>query len=240
MPVPPLPIKSIEEQHLTIGGYLQQRANAGEISILEAGCGRKWNFDLRPAKYTITGVDTDTSALNYRQHSEKDLDSVILGDLREVDFPAGSYDIIYNAFVLEHIFGAEKVLLKFKKWLKPGGLLILYIPDPKSAYGFLANLTPHWFHVLFYRYILGQKNAGKPGFAPYSTVYDEVVSREGICRFAKENNLRICEEFGFYRPTGIANLLIDLVQVLSFGRLKSSHCNLVYVLEKPPAAAIST
>lgn len=229
-----LPVKSVQQQHLTIEGYLRRRADKGKIAILEAGCGRKWYFELEAEKYTLTGVDADQSALEARQREEKDLSVAIVGDLREIQFEPGSYDVIYNSFVLEHIDGAQAVLAKFSAWLKPEGLLVLLIPDPQSAYGFLASLTPHWIHVLFYRYVLGRKNAGKPGFAPYRTFYNEVVSREGIRRFAKDHKLRVLEEFGFYRPGGLANVAMDVVSALSLGRLKSDHCNLVYVLERSP------
>jgi 2-polyprenyl-3-methyl-5-hydroxy-6-metoxy-1,4-benzoquinol methylase len=229
-----LPVKSVEQQHLTIEAYLRQRTDRGKIAILEAGCGRKWYFELEAEKYTLTGMDADQSALEARQREQNDLSIAIVGDLREVDFDSGSYDVIYNSFVLEHIDGAENVLAKFAAWLKPEGLLILLIPDPKSAYGFLASLTPHWVHVLFYRYVLGRKSAGKPGFAPYPTFYNEVVSRDGIRRFAKDHKLKILEEFGFYRPGGLANVAMDVVSALTLGRLKADHCNLVYVLEKSP------
>ncbi len=82
----------------------------------------------------------------------KDLDVTILGDLRTAELEAGKYDIIFNSNVLEHIQGARHVLDNFISWVKPGGFIILVMPNGDSAKGFLTKWTPHWFHVFFMRY----------------------------------------------------------------------------------------
>ncbi|MGH9955766.1 MAG: methyltransferase domain-containing protein, partial [Pyrinomonadaceae bacterium] len=79
--------------------------------------------------------------------------------------------VIYNSFVLEHIEDASQVLQNSTRWLKPGGIVVLKIPDPDSVCGFITRVTPHWFHVFYYRYLLGARNAGKPGYAPYTIDY---------------------------------------------------------------------
>jgi SAM-dependent methyltransferase len=229
----PLAIRADDEQQRIVQNYLRQLGASDEINILEAGCGRYWPFDLQGARYKLTGVDADKHALEHRKNAEKDLDDAILADLRSLDLPSNTYDVIYNAFVLEHIDGAEQVLQKFLNWLKPNGSLIVSIPDRYSAYGFFAHHTPHWLHVFFYRYILGSKNAGKPGFCPYPTFYDTIVSREGIREFARNNELTIREECGFYIPPPPVGLLMRIINFLSFGRLAADHCNLLYILVKP-------
>jgi SAM-dependent methyltransferase len=231
-PLPPLKIRSSSEQQEIVMAHLRQQASAREINILEAGCGRRWPFSRLGATYRLTGVDMDKAALDVRQKSERDLHEAILGDLRSVELMPAGYDVIYNSYVLEHVNGAERVLHNFLRWLKPGGFLIITIPDRNTAYGFVARSTPHWFHVLFYRHILGKRNAGRPGNVPYPTFYDNVVSRAGVREFARKNHLEILEECGFYKPGGIVGVFIDFVALMSFGRLASTHCNLLYVLEK--------
>src|SRR5690606_19765905 len=70
------------------------RRVGGDVSILEAGCGRKWPFQ-KESDHTITGIDMDPHALEFRRNKQKDLDVAVLGDLRKVELPAGSFDIIY-------------------------------------------------------------------------------------------------------------------------------------------------
>lgn len=217
----------------------QKALDAAPLRILEAGCGRKWPLNLGGIDYTITGVDLDTNALEFRKTTIKDIDETILGDLRSVDLDENSYDVIYNSFVLEHVRDAERVLDNFSKWLKSGGILILRIPDRNSVYGFATRMTPFWFHVFYKKYIQGIRNAGKPGFDPYPTFHEEVVSRSGIHRYCMKHQYAIKAEYGqgFYLdgkgivPT-LTCLVVMTVALLSFGKLKWKYNNLTYVIEK--------
>lgn len=208
------------------------------LQILEAGCGQRWTINLQGIDYFLTGVDMDKAALDLRQNVRRDLHSAVVGDLRSADMPENHYDVIYNAYVLEHVSGAELVLSNFVRWTKPGGLIILLVPDPASVHGFMTRCTPHWFHVLYHR-LIGHRNAGKPGYAPYPVYYDAVISRQGIHDFCSRNNIAISAEYGdgHYKPgTGTVRTVIHLFKLLisamSFGRLSSGHTNLLYVLEK--------
>ena len=210
-----------------------------KLEILEAGCGRRWPLDLGGARFRLWGVDLDPAALEIRQNSVKDLHEGIEGDLRTVDLPAEFFDVIYNSYVIEHIAGAEQVLDRFRRWLKPGGLLIIKFPDPASVQGFFTKLTPHWFHIAYYRYVLRRPNAGRPGSGPYPTVYDAVVSREGFRGYCVANGLEIVAEFGdaYSRSgTGMVSTALQLFKkfasALSLGSLHSTHTNLVYVVRR--------
>ena len=236
--LPPLRILSEKNQHDLVVTHLRRRARSGPIHILEAGCGRQWYYDLQGAQYKLTGVDLDGEALEVRKRQEGDLDEVIVGDLRDVPLPANEYDVIYTSYVLEHIDGARTVLDNFLRWSKPDGLVIIYIPDCQSAYGFFSRYTPHWLHVWFYRFVLGRRDAGKAGNAPYPTYYDEVVSRAGIREYASDNGLDLCEECGYYRPPGLTRLFMNAAHALSFGKLAASHCDLLFILERRVAPGL--
>lgn len=213
-----------------------------DFQILEAGCGRKWELDLGTTAYFLTGVDMDQVALRSRVETYHDLDKAVTGDLRTVELESASFDVIYNSFVLEHVPQAERVLVNFVKWLKPGGLAVIRIPDPFSAYGFMARITPYWFHVCFYRYVLGSTTAGKPGYGPYPTYYDKVVSRDGMRKFCEANKLALMAEYGcdvvlgFRRGMGIRRaavlLLRRLISILSLKRLSATHNNLLFIILK--------
>lgn len=230
---------SLEREFRLIEGFIKQKVPAdGVVRILEAGCGQRWSLNLDGVKYFLTGVDSDPHALDIRKNTLKDLDEAVVGDLRTVSFDAGKFDVIYNAFVLEHIHGAENVLEAFVRWLKPSGLIIVRIPDPDSVQGFITRVTPHWFHIFYYRYLLKKKTAGLPGYGPYRTYYDSVVSRQGLHKFCEKNNLSIEAEYGdgYFRPgSGSIQVAIDVIKrtisFLSFGKLSARHTNLLYVLQ---------
>jgi SAM-dependent methyltransferase len=210
-----------------------------KIDILDAGCGRRWPLSLAGVQYRLTGIDTDEEALRVRRDQTGDLDEWIAGDLRTVELGEAAYDVVYCSFVLEHVAGARTVLDRFTAALRPGGLLILRIPDRDSVFGFLTRITPFWVHVLYRRWVKGNKNAGKPGHEPYPTAYDQVVSRAGIGAYCADNGLEIIDEYGsdFYlRELGPWRMvivpLVKVVEALSFGRLTARHNNLSFVLRK--------
>lgn len=230
--------RNVCEKHI-----VQKAKGASEgLKILEAGCGREWILDLGEVEYELTGVDLDEHALSARMNQIKDLDKAAVGDLCSVELAEDTYDVIFNAYVLEHIKGAEVVLSNFNRWLKEDGLLILLFPSRSSVYGFLTRLTPHWIHVIYLRYLSPwkNKNAGKSGFGPYPTYHDAVVSREGIRRFCRDNGFTMEAEYAsntyITQSSGLKAVLlkavVKVIYWLSLGRLEPRYNNLIYVLRK--------
>lgn len=212
------------------------------LEILEAGCGRSWPFRLEGTEFRLTGIDLDADALKHRLEVQRDLHQFIVGDLRRVVIADERFDVVYCSFVLEHIREAHQVLTRFTRWLKPGGSIIIKVPDPLSAHGFLTRVTPHWFHIFYYRHIVGYKEAGLPGHGPYRTYYDRVVSRTGLHEFCKAQGLSIEVEVGLsdtakYGPwkDRILRIARRLTDVVSGGTLASRHSNLLFVIAKPAA-----
>ncbi|MGA2204226.1 MAG: class I SAM-dependent methyltransferase [Terriglobales bacterium] len=209
------------------------------LSILEAGCGQRWTLDLSGVEYTLTGVDLDPVALELRKTKARDLDVAIIGDLCSVELPEASFDVVFSSFVLEHVPRADVALQNFVQWLRPGGLLILRLPERDTARGFLTRVVPHGVHVLFYRHVLGAKSAGQPGYAPYTTYYHPVIGRARLCRFLGERGVRCLCSFGdgFRREgRGVMRLIVrgvvKLTSALSFGRLSSDYSDLLYIAMK--------
>lgn len=201
-----------------------------------------WYFHLDGLAYELTGLDLDPSALAARRANKGDMTHSFVGDLRTAALPESNFDVIYNAFVLEHVENARQALVNFTRWLKPGGLLIVRVPDRDSVQGFLARFTPHWFHVLYYRWAWKLKDAGKPGFAPYRTIYDDVVSRQGLEEFCTRNGMQVVEVLGvgtFRRGYGLASRVTPIVawvvSMLTFGRVHARYVDLTVVARKAPA-----
>jgi SAM-dependent methyltransferase len=231
--------ESYEFEKEMIERYIKDNAaKNGALNILEAGCGQNWGLDLQGIKYHLTGVDVDRAALEIRKYETKDLDEIIEGDLCTVKLPDNHFDVIYNSYVLEHISGAETVMKNFQRWLKPGGIIIVRFPDRQSAYGFMTRNTPFWFHVFFKKVMMGDPNAGKPGFAPYRVFYDRIVSQKGMNTFCSEHNLSIKEEWGHPYPMewdshpGFLKFACRTMSLLSLGTLAHGHNNLTYILQK--------
>ncbi len=209
------------------------------ISILEAGCGKRWLLDLGNATCRITGVDIDETQLSIRQETEGDLDKAIVGDLRTVKID-DCFDIVYCCDVIEHINGAERAIDNMFKCLKPSGLFILLFPDRNSCVGYITRILPHWAHIAYYKYLLGYHLAGKSGYAPFRTIFNKIVSRRGIQDYCAIHGHDILLEYG--RPIDFRSLgsiadrcikaMLWIIATLSIFRLSPTHDGLVYVIKK--------
>jgi len=210
------------------------------LRVLDAGCGRMWTWDLGARSIHLTGIDIDEDALRLRVQERGDLDDWMVCDLRTVELPKGSFDLVHSAFVLEHISGAEQVLDRMCEALRPGGLMVVKIPDRDSVYGFLTRMTPHRFHVWYKRRIRRKPLAGTAGHGPYPVVYDRVVSLRGITRWADSRGLHVVALYGdnshlhfFGRAAPLVDRGMRLVALASGHRLTARYANLALALQKP-------
>ncbi len=147
--------------------------------------------------------------------------------------------------MLEHIKGAEGVMQRLLHWLRPDGAAILIFPDRDTVFGFATRCSPHWVHVAYHKYVMGMANAGAPGFAPYRTFYDRVISRRGMHAFCAKHGYTIALEYG--RAPGLADwpawfwslyrIVAPAIAKLSLGALAWKHIGLVYVIQKKAPSA---
>ena len=182
-----LPHGEARQSLLTVHGILEATLPAGSLSIYEAGGGSTSFLPLnvlRRAHVTVVDIDEDQICNNdYAQEA-------ILGDIQTHRFPPTSFDLIICYNVIEHVPDVEAALSGFCEALKPNGLLLIGAPNPKSLSGVVTKYSPHWFHVWFYRYVRGDKNAGWPGHAPFPTHFHPLVTLSNLEAFARVNGLQ--------------------------------------------------
>lgn len=104
-------------------------------TILDAGSGLGDYIFSLAQKYPqnqFIGIEIDSEKVNQCILKQHRLDprniEFIQGDLEE-SLPLNGFDIIYSVDVLEHIADDMKVLTNFYEALKPGGILLLHIPN---------------------------------------------------------------------------------------------------------------
>lgn len=239
--LPPLPLSADRKaSYARMEQCIRRKSGDRPLQILEAGCGQKWPLNLDDMPFALTAVDVDEEALALRRQKAREGDRIFTGDLRNrAMFAPGTFDVIYNSFVLEHIDDAQSVLDNFRHWLVPKGIMIVRIPDGDSVYGFVTRSTPLWMHVLYKKYIQGIKTAGLPGHDPYPVYYHPVVSRRGMHRYCDEHACKVVYETGFsgYLPKSavlgpVSRTLARSISALSLGRLDWRYNNLTIVIEK--------
>jgi SAM-dependent methyltransferase len=173
---------------LAVHGILDARLPATGLSIYEAGGGSTCFLPpqlLRRAHVTVVDIDPDQIRNNQYAHD------AILGDIQTHRFAPGSFDLVICYNVIEHLADVETTLLGFREALKPGGLILIGAPNPRSLSGIVAKHTPHWFHIWFYRHVRGEKEAGQPGQAPFPTVFHPLVTLANLEAFANALGLEM-------------------------------------------------
>jgi SAM-dependent methyltransferase len=160
----------------------------GVLDIYEAGGG---SISFLPSDVLrcaqITVVDIDEEQLRHNDYAQ----NTILGDIQTYRFKPNSFDLVNCYNVIEHLPDVEAALTGFFHSLKPGGLVLIAAPNPKSLSGVVTKYTPHWFHVWFYRHVRGDKKAGQPGHAPFPTHFHPLVTLSKLEAFAKAHGLQV-------------------------------------------------
>ncbi|UTD29869.1 bifunctional 2-polyprenyl-6-hydroxyphenol methylase/3-demethylubiquinol 3-O-methyltransferase UbiG [Bradyrhizobium sp. WD16] len=161
---------------------LQRVLPSSAPTIYEAG-GGSTSF-LPPsvlARADITVVDIDEVQLTNNGYARRK----ILGDIQACRFPRDSFDLIICDNVIEHLSEVERAFRRFNEALRRGGLIMIGAPNPNSLSGFVTRVTPHAFHVWYYRNIMGVAGAGKPGEPPFPVHFHPLVEPERLKRFAR-------------------------------------------------------
>ena len=234
-----IPTIHYNEANINILKYLRPRLSKKIIKILDAGCGERQSFPLYGINRIITGIDRSTKVVEGRE----DIDWFIKGDIRNKYLAnKESFDVVYCIFVLEHIKGARLVLDNIIYWLKPGGYIILAIPDGGSAFGYISRHTTYYLHKIFFVILrlITRQNWGR---RPYKAFYDKVVSKNEIINYCIANKLKIKRIYHliqrmpigaplFYRIMyAMLNVFIYIVHLLSFRKLSLKH-DLLFIINK--------
>jgi len=176
---------------LALGSIRQliiDRLQEQTIRVYEAGGG---SVSILPASLldhsTISVVDIDETQLRNNAYAAVK----ILGDIQTYSFPESSFDLVLCKEVIEHLDSPDQAIKKFRDALSPGGLLFISAPNPSSLSGLVTKYSPHWFHVWFYRTVLGRKNAGEAGQPPFPTVYHRLVDPIALINFCKGLGLSV-------------------------------------------------
>jgi SAM-dependent methyltransferase len=192
-----LPSGEARESLLAVHGILRAVLPPGKLAIYEAGGGSTSFLPLSVLNRAhVTVVDIDEDQISNNDYAQE----AILGDIQSYRFQPETFDLVICYNVIEHLADVEAALLGFCESLKPGGLILIGAPNPKSLSGVVTRYSPHWFHVWFYRHVRGDKNAGLPGQAPFPTFFHPLVSLARLEAFAKAHGLQVTYKREYESP----------------------------------------
>jgi ubiquinone/menaquinone biosynthesis C-methylase UbiE len=118
--------------------------------ILEAGCGvgaQTITLARKNPGAHITSIDISETSLAEAKKTieEAGITNVtfLQGDIFNLTFEPESFDCIFVCFVLEHLAKPVQALIALKKFLKPGGSIIVIEGDHGSAFFYPDSDTAH-------------------------------------------------------------------------------------------------
>ena len=183
-----LPPGEARQSLLTVHSILEAKLSAGELKIYEAGGGSTSFLPLNVLRCAhVTVVDIDEDQIRNNDYAQV----TILGDIQTYRFAPDSFDLVICYNVIEHVPDVEAALTGFCQSLKTNGLILIGAPNPRSLSGVVTKYSPHWFHVGFYRYVRGEKQAGQPGCPPFPTHFHPLVTLPNLEAFANRHGLQM-------------------------------------------------
>ncbi len=111
--------------------------------VLDIGCaGGRLGESLKARQPAhVTGVEMTESAARFARQR---LDEVVVGNVEDMDFTAGSFDTVICGDVLEHLRDPASVLRRARTWLKPNGAFVTSIPNVRHHSVVCGLLQGNW------------------------------------------------------------------------------------------------
>ena len=116
-----------------IAGFLRLRVagirkrEPGPGSLLDVGCGRGNLLEMFQRRgWRVLGTQVSRTAAGAARRRGVE---VLRGELPEMELPPGTFDVVTFFHVLEHLDRPERYLRKAAELLRPGGLLVVEVPN---------------------------------------------------------------------------------------------------------------
>lgn len=224
------------------------------VRVLDAGCGAQAYLTFGESPYTV-GLDNSPEMLARNDT----LDEKLLGDLQTFELPSGSFDVVVCWYVLEHLPRPELAVANMASALRPGGLLVIAVPNLHAAKSLITKITPHAFHVWVRRTLMDRPLAGTPGHGPHPTCLRREIAPHRLVRRGRAHGLRpvhldffedskqvqVRQRFGLV--DGRWRAARQAVRLATVGNLETDRTECILVFERvgtrwtgmpPPSASI--
>jgi SAM-dependent methyltransferase len=112
-----------------------------DLNILDVGCGTGLMMRDMADMGTVDGVDIADEAVEYCR--QRGVEHVTQASVVELPFPNQHFDVITGVDILEHIEDDVAALREWRRVLKPGGRLFLFVPAHQWLWSLQDEISGH-------------------------------------------------------------------------------------------------
>lgn len=118
------------KRYVAIPFGLEQLVNLPKGKLLDVGCGSGASLKIaQQLGWSVTGLEIDPAAVKVARSLDL---NIIEGDYRQLAQLTDGFDCIVCSHVLEHVYHPLEMLTLLTMALRPGGVLLLSLPNANS------------------------------------------------------------------------------------------------------------
>jgi SAM-dependent methyltransferase len=204
------------------------------LKVLDIKAGEQ-RFEIRRPIYVV-GVDVVQAERGVRP----DADEHRVMDLEQVDLGSNEYDVVLCVNVLEHAREPKVLLYQVSKALKPGGALVIVVPNVVSLKSFVVRLVPWTVQRWLYAHVLRGNDYPAPAVHKFSLRPNALVRQARLRGWQVEYfrtyegpvQRRVRQRFGIVGWRW--KTIVAITRVMTFGLLSADDTGIIAVFTKLP------
>ena len=117
--------------------------------VLDVGCSYGKNvFRFADISKEIHGIEILEESISSAKNKNKNSNVFFKqGDAENIPYESNKFDTVYSLWVLEHLENPTKFFDEVNRVLKPGGILILWVPSVLNPTGFFTKLVSNYYKM---------------------------------------------------------------------------------------------
>lgn len=172
----------VDEPRLRLQRFIDAFFEGSHLdTVLDAGAGHTLPLEV-PGHAHLVALDLSLDELARNENA----DEKIVADLQSADLGGRTFDLIICWDVLEHLTKPEAAVSRMASWLRPGGALLVGVPNLWSTKGIVTKLTPYSLHKWAYRHLVGVH-----GSTPFRTYLRISIAPHKLAQHAAEHGLEV-------------------------------------------------